>query len=371
MRYETDVFVVGGGPAGLAAGIAARKRGFRVIVADGAAPPITKACGEGLLPHTLAALADLGVEFRKSEGYPLHGICFEDSSASVRAEFPAGHGLGIRREILHQRLLERALDCGVHFLWSTPIVGLLQEGVVAGTDRIRARWVIGADGSRSRIRRWSGLDRIAFRGKRFAFRQHFRAKPWTDSVEIHWAEKTQAYVTPVAGDQICVAIISSRLQRSNQRVGQALQDFPKLARRLKGACAASVERGAVTGMLELKTVYSGNVAVIGDASGGIDAVTGEGLCLSFRQATALADALVEGNLANYQAAHRRLFRRPRLMEKLLLLMDRQRAVRERTLRVMGAAPHLFERMLAYHVGATKGVELATTGALLGWRFLTA
>lgn len=371
MRYQTDVFVVGGGPAGLAVGIAARKRGFRVIVADGTAPPITKACGEGLLPHTLGALRDLGVEFRKSEGYPLHGICFEDSSASVRAEFPVGQALGIRREILHQRMLERARNCGVHFLWNTPIVGLCQEGVVTRTDRIRARWVIGADGSRSRIRRWSGLDQIAFRGKRFAFRQHFQAKPWTDVVEIHWAEKTQAYVTPVAGDQICVAIISNRLQRSNQRVGQALQGFPKLARHLKEAPAASSERGAVTGKLELNRVYSGNVALIGDASGGIDAVTGEGLCLSFRQAIALADALAKGTLANYQVAHRRLFRRPRLMEKLLLLMDRQSAVRERTLRAMEVAPHLFERMLAYHVGATKAVELATTGALLGWRFLTA
>lgn len=371
MRYETDVFVVGGGPAGLAAGIAARNLGFRVIVADGAAPPITKACGEGLLPDTLAALQDLGVEFGQSEGYALHGICFEDDSTSVRAEFPVGQALGIRREILHQRMLERAIDCGVDFLWNTPIVGLFQEGVVTGTDRIRARWVIGADGSRSRIRRWSGLDRIAFRGKRFAFRQHFRAKPWTDAVEIHWAERTQAYVTPVARDQICVAIISSTLQRSTQRVGQALQSFPKLARRLKGACVASAERGAVTGKLELKTVYSSNVALIGDASGGIDAVTGEGLCLSFRQATALADALAAGNLANYQAAHRRLSRRPRLMEKLLLLMDRQSVVRERALRAMEAAPHLFKHMLAYHVGMTKGVKLATTGALLGWRFLTA
>ena len=46
----TDVFVIGGGPAGLAAAIAARGRGFRVLVADGAQPPIDKACGEGLLP---------------------------------------------------------------------------------------------------------------------------------------------------------------------------------------------------------------------------------------------------------------------------------------------------------------------------------
>ena len=53
---ETDVFVIGGGPAGLAAAITARQRGFRVVVADGAQPPVDKACGEGFLPDGLEAL---------------------------------------------------------------------------------------------------------------------------------------------------------------------------------------------------------------------------------------------------------------------------------------------------------------------------
>jgi len=42
---STDVFVVGGGPAGLALAIAARQRGLSVVVADGANPPIDKTCG--------------------------------------------------------------------------------------------------------------------------------------------------------------------------------------------------------------------------------------------------------------------------------------------------------------------------------------
>jgi len=58
---KTEVFVVGGGPAGLAAAIAARQRGFEVVVADSAQPPIDKACGEGLMPDGVAALARLGV----------------------------------------------------------------------------------------------------------------------------------------------------------------------------------------------------------------------------------------------------------------------------------------------------------------------
>ena len=59
---ETDVFVVGGGPAGLASAIAARRNGFDVVIADSARPPIDKACGEGLMPDGVAALRRIGVE---------------------------------------------------------------------------------------------------------------------------------------------------------------------------------------------------------------------------------------------------------------------------------------------------------------------
>ena len=368
MRYDTDVFIVGGGPAGLAAGIAARARGFRVTVADGNAPPITKACGEGLLPDAIQALDDLGVRLRKSDGFTLRGIRFEDSNASVRADFPVGVGKGLRREVLHERILERARDCGVSFLWNAPITGLDRDGVIAGGKKICARWVIGADGSRSRVRRWAGLESHGRVVVRSAFRQHFRATPWSEVAEIHWVDRTQAYVTPVAHDEICVAIISNK---PDLRVRDALQSFPRLTARLKNAPAVSKERGALTGMFRFRSVYRENVALIGDASGGVDAVTGEGLCLGFRQAIALADALAAGNLGHYQQAHRRLFHRPRYIGNLLLLMDRRSFVRKRTLRAMEAAPHLFQGMLAYHVGAMRFPQLAITGTLLGWRFLTA
>ena len=51
--FDADVFILGGGPAGLAAAIAARRRGLRVILADAERPPIDKACGEGLMPDSL------------------------------------------------------------------------------------------------------------------------------------------------------------------------------------------------------------------------------------------------------------------------------------------------------------------------------
>lgn len=368
MGCDTDVFVVGGGPAGLAAAIAARTQGFRVIVADGAKPPITKACGEGLLPDALNALGELGVALREEDGRVLRGIQFEDGQSSVSADFPDGRGLGIRREVLHQRMMERARDCGVSLRWNTPVTGLYKEGVVAGGNKIEARWVIGADGSGSRVRRWGGLENLVSKRNRFGFRQHYRLEPWTDFTEIHWGEAAQAYVTPVGAQEICVVLISSK---PKLRLNEGLRMFPKLANRLRLAPSASPVRGALTSMFDLKRVVRGNVALLGDASGSVDAITGEGLSLSFRQATALADSLAAGDLALYERAHRRLARRPRLMGNLLLLLDRQSGLRKRTLRALEAAPQLFERMLAYHVGETRPLQLATAGAIFGWRFLTA
>jgi len=105
--------VVGGGPAGLAAAIAARRKGFSVAVVDAAVPPIDKACGEGLMPDALKALAELGVEIPAATGVPFRGIRFLGEDVSFAADFPAGSGLALRRTALHQILADAAAQSGV------------------------------------------------------------------------------------------------------------------------------------------------------------------------------------------------------------------------------------------------------------------
>ena len=55
----------------------------------------------------------------------------------------------------------------------------------------------------------------------------------------------------------------------------------------------------------------------------MDAITGEGLCLAFRQATALAEAIEYGDLGKYQRRHRQIARRPEWMARLLLTLGDQ------------------------------------------------
>jgi len=366
-RNRTEVFVVGGGPAGLAAAIAARQKGFDVTVADGAAPPIEKACGEGMMPETLEALRDLGVEIGAGEGQKFRGISFVQEGARVSADFPQGPGTGLRRPVLHERLVARAEDCGVRLLWKTPVRGIDAEGVQFAHGRIDARWIVGTDGQGSRVRRWSGLETAKGGKQRHAVRRHYRVKPWSSYVEIHWGRKAQAYVTPIGSEEVCIVMMAERAE--DAAFESALQGMQDLRERLCGAELSRRERGAITAMRSLPKVQRGNVALVGDASGGVDAITGEGLRLAFLQAFALADAMVAGDLGQYEQAHRELARRPRLMGELLLLLGRNPRIRSRVIRALESTPDLFARLLATHVGQGSSREMLSTGALLGWRLL--
>jgi flavin-dependent dehydrogenase len=360
------MFVIGGGPAGLAAAIAARRRGFDVTVADCGLPPVEKACGEGLMPDGLAAARSLGLDLEKAGGWRFDGIRFHDSETSVEAPFPHGHGLGLRRTVLHQAMVDAAAAAGVRLAWGQRIAGIAPEGVRVDGRLVLARWIVGADGGQSMVRRWAGLEAFHRDSRRYGFRRHYRVAPWSDFMELHWGPGCQIYLTPVGAGEVCVVLISSNPQL---RLDEVLPWFPEVQRRLEGALPASPERGAVTASRRLRSVWRGNVALIGDASGGVDAITGEGLCLLFQQAVQLAAALETGNLERYQAAHRRIGRRPQLMADLMLLLDRRRGLRGRAIRAMSASPKLFSGMLAMHVGELSAADFVTKGLSLGWRML--
>ncbi len=368
MGEGAGVLVIGGGPAGLAAAIAARMKGFEVTVADGAKPPIDKACGEGLLPGTIAALRELGVTICPDDGQVFRGVRFVDAATFVEANFSGASGFGVRRTVLHQKMVERAQECGITLLWNTPVAGLSGGGAILGGTVVNARWIIGADGVHSRVRRWVGLNAKGQQEIRHAQRRHYGVKAWTDCMEIHWGKKAQVYVTPLNNDETCVALIS---RDPRMRLQDAWMEFPRLAGYLRHAQPSSAERGAVTVTRSLHKVYKGNIALIGDASGSVDAVTGEGLCLSFQQAIALASALSSGNLENYQRDHHRLARRPNTMSRLLLLLDRYPSLRKRVLRCLAQEPELFARLLAAHLGESSSKFLAATSLRFGWQFLTA
>ncbi|ROS27877.1 NAD(P)/FAD-dependent oxidoreductase [Cellulomonas sp. PhB150] len=311
-----DVLVVGGGPIGLAAAIEARLAGLSVTVVEPRATPVDKACGEGLMPGAVAALARLGVD---PAGHRLAGIRYLSGTRVADHLFATSQGRGVRRTTLQAALARRADELGAQIV--TGRAGAVEQDADAVTCAgIRARWLLACDGLHSPVRRGLGLEvapRGSHPGRRYGIRRHFRVAAWTDLVEVHWGRDVEAYVTPVDDDVVGVALLGP----PHRDYDDSLDAFPGLRRHLAGAPTIGPVRGA--GPLRQRTSArtAGRVRLVGDASGYVDALTGEGVRVGLAQAHAAIASLgpdVAAANAQYERAWSRATRSYRVLTSGLL-----------------------------------------------------
>jgi 2-polyprenyl-6-methoxyphenol hydroxylase-like FAD-dependent oxidoreductase len=346
IKMKSDICGVGGGPAGLAAAIALTRSGREATVLDCALPPIDKACGEGLMPDSLEALAKLGVQL-SNVGAMFQGIRFFGPKAAVSGDFPNGVGRGLRRVQLHEILIARAESLGIRMLWGVKNLHTERGQVRFNGGYISTSLIVGADGQKSTVREQAGLHQVVREKRRFGFRKHYDIAPWSPYVEIYWGHGSQIYITPVALNQICVALIS---KDPHLRLDAALATQPALAEKLGNAAVVTPERGSLSTSRRYRRVTADGYALLGDASASVDAITGEGMCLAFRQAAALVEALDSGDLRQYERSHRKIMATPLRMAALMLLLDTNSTVQRKALAGLEANPSIFSSILAAHVG---------------------
>jgi flavin-dependent dehydrogenase len=330
MTYDTDLLIVGGGPGGLATALHARRLGLSVIVAEPREGPIDKACGEGLMPGGLAELTSLGVD---PAGMPFRGIAYVNERRRAEALFRGGAGRGVRRTTLHAALEARAKEQDTEWI-RTRVTTVEQDADSVTAAGVRAKWLVGADGLHSTVRRAVGIKATAGTPRRYGVRWHFKVPAWSEFVEVHWSRWGEAYVTPVEPDLVGVAILS--------RGQPDLAWFPWLAQHLGAA-----GRGPARGCGPLRQVVSrrvaGRVLLVGDAAGYEDALTGEGISLAVKQAGAVVKAIVDDAPESYEAAWHRVTRNYRLLTRALVLASAPRPLRRAIVPAGQLLPAAFQR----------------------------
>jgi flavin-dependent dehydrogenase len=340
-----DLLIVGAGPAGLATALYAHRAGLTCAVVDRRVPPIDKACGEGLMPGTVACLEHVGVSMT---GQEFRGIRYRAGDRSAVALFAGRPGLGVRRTALHAFLVGAVRARGIDIRQHT-VTDIRQRPDSVTVDGTSARYLVGADGLHSRVRVLSGLAEgpAIGRNRRWGQRCHVDVAPWSDLVEVYWgrAGAGEAYVTPIASDRIGVALLSG----SRAPFAEQLAAFPDLAERLSGARCGSV-RGAGPLRQRVSARRAGRVLLVGDAAGYVDALTGEGIGVAVRGAEALVSCVRRGRPDAYEAAWRIASRPYRLLTAPLLAAATRPALRRVIVPAAARLPRTFTRAVGLLAG---------------------
>jgi geranylgeranyl reductase family protein len=382
-----DVLVIGGGPAGSAAGFWLAKAGHDVCVLERKEFPRDKTCGDGLTPRAVHQLRDMGLEpaiaahHHRHDGLRAvaHGVTLE-LAWPEHPVFPS-YGYVVRRRDLDGLVADHAAGAGATLLTGTEAVRpLVHDGLVTGavvkdrssgaTREVRARYVIVADGSLSRFGRALGTSRNKAYPQGIAIRGYFEsplsADPWIEScLDVHdragQSMPGYGWIFPLGDGTINVGIglLSTFKGYKDVNTTHLMHEWAATAPERWGIDAEAMLAPPTGGRLPMAGSINPKVGpnwlLVGDAAGSINPFNGEGIDYAYETARMSADlvdeALVSGTgtpLARYtdilEAEYGLYFRvarhfatiigQPVLMRELTRVGMRSRSLMEWVLRIM-------------------------------------
>jgi flavin-dependent dehydrogenase len=223
------------------------------------------------------------------------------------------------------------------------VESLAQSDASVKAAGIESRYLIGADGLHSTVRHQLRMEIPNQKkiGNRYGIRQHFNVPPWSDLVEVYWLSDVEVYVTPVDPQTVGIAVLG----KSTLNFKSIVERIPQLVEHLAAAEPSSKLRGAGPLRQRVRSQSVGRVLLVGDASGYIDALTGEGLRVGFAEAEAAVRAVCKDNPDAYRAEWKRVTRSYRWLTGGLLFAGSNRIIRPMIVPAAQALPRIYRRLI--------------------------
>jgi geranylgeranyl reductase family protein len=282
---DWDIAIIGGGPAGLAAALAATTGGARTIVLERAEHPRYKTCGGGLIGTSLA-VAGGRIAVPARDQIRAVTVTLDGRRPFTREDHDPLLAM-VTREEFDDALRRAAEAAGATVRPRSPVRGITQDdgyacARLADGAAVRARVLIGADGSSGVSARYVG---VRYEQVDLGLELEIPVPPpvagqWRERVLLDWGPIPGSYgwVFP-KGDRLTVGVIAARGQ--GERTRRYLRDFT--ARLGLASFGPDRDSGHLTRCrADGSPVRNGRVLVAGDAAGLLEPWTREGISFALR-----------------------------------------------------------------------------------------
>ena len=383
---DTDVLVIGGGPAGAAMGYWTAELGHSVTIVERKQFPREKTCGDGLTPRAVKELGDMGLGEQLKQFHRYEGLRATAHGKELELQWPTHplyprHGYVVRRRELDAMVAFNAEKSGATLLQGhEALEPLMEKGCVRGAivnnldeDRkvaIRASYVVIADGANSRFGRSLGTARTRAWPYGTAIRTYWtsprHAEPWIESaldVKDRQGNSMPGYgwIFPVGDGTINVGVglLSTFKKFKDVNTTHLLDSYAHMIADRWEIDPGSPECRATSGKIPMGGSVFPKMGpthlVIGDAAGSVNPFNGEGIDYAYETArmaaTVLHDALRSGDASALQQyptllddeygqyfkvarLFARVIGRPALMRELSRVGINSRPLMEWVLRIM-------------------------------------
>jgi geranylgeranyl reductase family protein len=316
---QTDVLVVGAGPAGSAAAAWAARGGADVVLADAAVFPRDKTCGDGLTPRAIGELQKLGLEdwlraHTVNQGLRAHGF-----GQTLLLPWPGGTlpswGSAVARTELDDHLRTTAIPSGATAIDGVRAVDVRRAGsrVAAvvfqrGDERfeIACRRLVVADGVRSPLgkvlgREWHRDTVYGVAGRAY-IASDMSDDPWISShLELRGEDGAilsgYGWIFPLGTGEVNIGVgtLATAKRPANIAIKPLMsyyaderRDEFRLSGELRMPTSALLPMGGA-----VSHVAGPNWALIGDAAGCVNPLNGEGIDYGLETGRLLAEVMTE------------------------------------------------------------------------------
>ncbi|RWX00387.1 NAD(P)/FAD-dependent oxidoreductase [Flavobacterium cerinum] len=304
METNHDVVIIGGGLAGLTAGIHLSKAKLSVMIIEKSFYPRHKVCGEYISNEILSYLEWLDIDI--SELHPAKIDTFQLTTLSgnnINAKLPLG-GFGISRHTLDHFLCKKALSNGCKVL-SEQVTGVSFNDevftIMTSEAVFSTKVVLGAYGKRSNVDLVLGRAFVKHKSPWLAVKAHYKGNFHNNIVALHNFSGGYCGVSKVENDILNICYLADYTTFKKHK---NIEDYQRQVlyknKHLKNIFENSTmvfDKPLTISQIcfDEKTIVENHILMIGDTAGLIHPLCGNGMAMAIHSAKIASELVVNFN----------------------------------------------------------------------------